>query len=230
MNCKQFHREIERAIEERFSSASLNAKLADHADSCESCRLAWQDFLLLESALATWTEPVEVDLVDRVVSAARADRIGPRNTADRGPEPFGMRRTWFAVTAAAVLVIGIAFAFRTDPDQTADSDSPVPSSEPSAPFSRDLNEDDQYAGVDDLIASTRDAWKGIASKAVDRASGFSVFVPDLESDLGLPVSSTPDAEETPPEVQVDGQEPSLIPGNLNRAFEFLLEVSDVTTT
>lgn len=233
MNCEQFQNEIERAIDERSSSASVNANLAranltGHADSCESCRAAWQDFLLLESALASWTEPVEVDLVDRVVSAAREDLS---KAADSVPSPLrgeGTKRTWLTVAAVAVVVLGAAIAFRTDQDQTADNDSPLPAPEQNAPFTPDLNEDDQYAGVDELLASTRSAWEGIASKAANRASGLSVFVPDLESDLGLPVSSEQKPEELSPKVNVE--EPSLIPGRINRAFDFLLDVSDVTTT
>ena len=97
------------------------------------------------------------------------------------------------------------------------------------PFTPGLNKDDQYAGVDELIESTRSAWEGIASKAASQASGLSVFVPDLKTDLGLPESEEPEPEE-PPEVEVNGQEPSLIPGEINRAFDFILDVSDVTTT
>ena len=263
MNCEQFQNEIERAIDERSSSTSVSAHLAGHANSCETCRSAWQDFLLLESALASWTEPVEVDLVERVVTLAKAggsnpvpspprgeggrrpdegtveSGIGaPTGNADSSPalrapspprEEGTRRRIWLTVTTVAVVVLGVAIAFRTGPDQTANTDLPQPAPEHNAPFTPDLNEDEQYAGVDELISSTRSAWEGIASKAVNRASGLSVFVPDLKSDLGLPVSNEPEPEETP-EVEVNGQEPSLIPGKLNRAFDFLLDVSDVTTT
>ena len=229
MNCEQFQKEIERAIDERSSSASVSANLAGHADSCETCRSTWQDFLLLESALTSWTEPVEVDLVDRVVEAAQADFAQKPTSV---PSPLGgegTARRWLAIATAAVLVIGAAIAFRPGPDQIANNDSPEPAPEHDVPFTPDLNEDDQYAGVDELIASTRSAWEGIASKAASQASGLSVFVPDLKSDLGLPDAEEPEPVE-PPDVEVNGQEPSLIPGEINRAFDFLLDVSDVTTT
>lgn len=229
MNCEQFQKEIEQAIDERSSSASVSANLAGHADSCETCRSAWQDFLLLESALTSWTEPVEVDLVDRVVEAAQAEFSKKATTVPAPPKEAGITRRWWMVATAAVLVIGAAIAFRPGSDQMTNNDSPEPAPEHDVPFTPELSEDDQYAGVDELIASTRSAWEGIASKAANQASGLSVFVPDLKSDLGLPESEEPEPEE-PPEVEVNGQEPSLIPGEINRAFDFLLDVSDVTTT
>lgn len=238
MNCELFQNEIERAIDERAPSASVSANLAGHADSCETCRSAWQDFLLLESALASWTEPVEVDLVDRVVAATlkkdqftRIVREGePQETSSKSERyPATSRRTWLTVATVATVLLGAAFVFRTGPDQTADDDSPVPAPSHS-PFEPELNEDDQYAGVDELLASTRSAWEGIASKAVNQANGLSVFVPDLKSDLGLPGSDiSTDPEGPSPEESPDGD--SLIPSEVDRAFDFLLDVSsDVTTT
>jgi len=229
MNCEQFQKEIEWAIDERSPSASLGANLTDHAHSCETCRSAWQDFLLLESALTSWTEPVEVDLVDRVVGAALAEATEKPTAVPSTLGGEGTTRRWLAIATAAVLVIGAVIAFRPGLDQTANNDSPEPAPEHDVPFTPELNEGNQYAGVDELIASTRSAWEGIASKAANQASGLSVFVPDLKSDLGLPESEESEPEE-PPEVEVNGQEPSLIPGKINRAFDFLLDVSDVTTT
>ena len=236
MNCEQFQKEIERAIDERSSSVSVSAILTGHADLCEKCHSAWQDFLLLESALASWTEPAEVDLIDRVVEAAASEasaavpepsKIPP--SVPSLPKGEGTTRHWLAIATAAILVIGTAIVFRPAPDQTVNNDSPNPAPEHDVPFTPGLNEDDQYAGVDELIASTRSAWEGIASKAASQASGLSIFVPDLKTDLGLPESEEPEPEE-PPEVEVNGQEPSLIPGEINRAFDFLLDVSDVTAT
>jgi hypothetical protein len=262
MNCEQFQIELERAIDER--QLSDRPSVSGHADSCESCRSAWQDFLLLESTLASWTEPVEVDLVDRIIAAARLESVpsppggeGARRAGEgeaqtgigmpttnrktpssglRPPSPprgegtksANRRRTWLTVATVAVVLLGAAVAFRPGPDQTADDDSPRPTPNHS-PFEPDLNEDDQYAGVDELLASTRSAWEGIRSKAVNQASGLSVFVPDLNSDLGLPGpdSSTNPQEPSPKE---SPEEESLIPGELNRAFDFLLDVSEVTTT
>lgn len=242
MNCEQFQKEIERAIDERSSSASVSAILTGHADSCEKCHSAWQDFLLLESALASWTEPAEVDLVDRVVEAAVSEASAavpePSKKPPSAPSPPKGERTTrrrLAIATAAILVIGAAIVFRPDPDQAANNGSPNPAPEHDVPFTPGLNEDDQYAEVDELIASTRSAWEGITSKAASQASGLSIFVPDLksdlglQSDLGLPNSEKPEPEE-PPEVEASGQEPSLIPGEINRAFDFLLDVSDVTTT
>jgi len=136
------------------------------------------------------------------------------------------------VATVAVVLLGAAVTFRPGSDQTADNDSPPPTPTPTpnhGPFTPELNEDDQYAGVDELLASTRSAWDGIASKAVSRAGGLSVFVPDLNSDLGLSGSgnSTDPDEPSPDE---SPEEESLIPGGVDRAFEFLLDVSDVTTT
>jgi hypothetical protein len=229
MNCEQFQNEIERTIDERSSSAPVSANLAGHADSCEACRSVWQDFLLLESALASWTEPVEIDLVDRVVAAALKDESPETSSNAEQYTATLHRRTWWTVATVAAVLLGAAFVFQSGPDQTADDDSPVPAPG-DTPFNPELNEDDQYAGVDELLASTRSAWEGIASKAVNQANGLSVFVPDLNSDLGLPGSDSPSDTEgaSPGESPEEG---SLIPGEVDRAFDFLLDVSsDVTTT
>ena len=236
MNCEQFQKEIERAIDERSSSVSVSTILTGHADSCEKCHSVLQDFQLLESALASWTEPAEVDLIDRVVEAAASEASAavpkpskkhPSVTSLQKGE--GPTRRWLAIATAAILVIGPAIVFRPARAQTVNNDSPNPDPEHDVPFTPGLNKDDQYAGVDKLIASTRSAWEGIASKAASQASGLSVFVPALNTDLGLPESEVPEPEK-PPEVEVTGQEPTLIPGEINRAFDFLLDVSDVTTT
>ena len=262
MNCKQFQSELERAIDDR--QLSDRSAVSSHADSCESCRSAWQDFLLLESALASWTEPVEIDLVERVIAAAikpvpsppsrgeggrRPDEGVPRTSvgkpgsvstspspALRAPSPprgEGARQTWLTIATVAVVVLGAAFAFRPGLNQTADDDSPL-QTPGHIPLEPELNEVDQYAGVDELLASTRSAWDGIASKAVNQASDLSVFMPDLKADLGLPESdSTTIPDEPSPEVSPEKEsreKESLIPGRINRAFDFLLDVSEVTTT
>lgn len=237
MNCKQFQSQLERAIDKRSDLSTDRASFASHADSCESCGTAWQDFLLLESALASWSEPVEVDLVDRVIAAARpsgsqSQTVPTRSVSEATAQtesssaPVSHRRVWTMVASVAVVLLGVAIAFRRGPDQTASTDSdPPPPPPPETPF--ELNEDDQYAGVDELLASTRSAWQGITSKAVNQASGLRVFVPDLKSDLGL--RSSPEPEEPAPEE--DPEERSIVPGGIDRAFDFLLEVSpDVTTT
>ena len=59
-------------------------------------------------------------------------------------------------------------------------------------------------------------------------------MPDLKADLGLPESdSTTIPDEPSPEVSPEKEsreKESLIPGRINRAFDFLLDVSEVTTT
>lgn len=238
MNCEQFQTELERAIDER--QMSDRAALVGHAGSCESCRSSWQDFVLLETALVSWSQPVEVNLVERVAEAARQDEqlirsAGKTTSPETSPGPVRStasprRRSWLMAATVAVLILGVAIAFRSDPNQTADSDpQPIPPPDRNGTVRPELNEEEQYAGVDELLAETRSAWQGIASKAVDRAGGLSVFMPNLSSDLGLPVSSKPETEEPAPEVNVE--EPTLLPGRINRAFDFLLNVSsDVTTT
>lgn len=226
MNCEQFQSELERAIDDRQLSGRNT--VSSHADSCESCRSAWQDFLLLESALASWTEPFEIDLVDRVIAASKAEKVSPTPSSLSGQGGKKRHRTWLTIATLAVVVLGAAFAFRPGLDQTADDDSPLPSPNHN-PFTPDLNENDQYAGVDELLASTRSAWDGIASKAVNQASDLSVFMPDLKADLGLPgIDSSTNSDEPSPEESPEKE--SLIPGRINRAFDFLLNVSEVTTT
>jgi hypothetical protein len=85
MNCEQFQSVLERAIKER--QLSDRGPVSGHADTCDSCRSAWQDFLLLESALASWTAPVEVDLVDRVIEAARLESV-PSHSVPPTPSPL----------------------------------------------------------------------------------------------------------------------------------------------
>jgi len=263
MKCSQFHKLLEQAIDER-SSARRNL-LKDHADHCDACRTAWQDHLRIESALATWSEPVHIDLVDRVVAAAllppseherklsttqssvhqlrrtKQNHSLPDSGSPGQPASFGRTalfdqhsrtpasrfRGWLTVSTVTIVLTGIAFMLRTSSDHIVERrTSPVPHSQQITPVLQAT--ENRFTGMNELLADTRSAWDGIARKTDRQRSRLSVFVPDLNSQFAAPAASFPREPVEPPREETPDR-PFMIPDGVNRAFNFLIDMSSEST-
>lgn len=84
---------------------------------------------------------------------------------------------------------------------------------------------DQLADIGHLVADAQSAWRGITSRVSHQASGFSVFVPDLKDDLGIPgVTDSLEISPEPPGSKDDsGSRQSAEPSAVEKAFEFLFD-------
>jgi hypothetical protein len=129
MNCNEFQRQLERAVESRGPTANEVAAFARHLERCTSpqCAERWADHERLTVATRQWQQSVPVvDLVNRVVNELRrqpsipaADRHAvalratygtvrtPATSAPRRSNSRPSRRPWpiFATAAAAVLLM-----------------------------------------------------------------------------------------------------------------------------
>jgi hypothetical protein len=117
MNCNEFRNLLELMVEER---GTLSPDAVRHAEECTeaSCRSHWQDFQLLESAIADWKrQTAAVDLVDGVlerhsstnpsVSASdRKLRTGQRET--RRDHLAAIMSTAAILTAAICVAVGLS--------------------------------------------------------------------------------------------------------------------------
>lgn len=245
MNCQEFQESLERSVDERrplrSPDAAVDNLIDDHVAECSQCAKLLEQHLLLEAALTEWKpRKRSIDLGDRVLTAVLADRDGTAGTAG-GDEPkpavspsvevSPRANFWPTVVTVALVLLAVAVVFRDRPNQVADDrtkDSPTESPLfPREPEEK-LDDQEQLADLSHLIADAQSAWYGIASRASSRASGLSVFVPDLDSGLGitdvsLPLASpTEETPDTPQEASGSSSESSE-PSAVEKTFHFLFD-------
>tara|TARA_R110002072_G_scaffold303099_1_gene493480 strand:+ start:201634 stop:202452 length:819 start_codon:yes stop_codon:yes gene_type:complete len=81
MNCQKVREQLDAALDGRAvvsgqTDVARNAAVVAHADSCPDCRVLYDEYLLIESALTVWApRRPSVDLTDRVIDAARREGL-----------------------------------------------------------------------------------------------------------------------------------------------------------
>jgi hypothetical protein len=270
MNCQEVREQLDAALDDqRVVSGQFDvvrdADVVAHAESCPDCRVLYDEYLLIESALAVWVpRRPAVDLTDRVIEAARreglisstgsavsgkVDEVGKVDGAvpragrlTSGDEPVFLaateetpaagRNVWPTLVTVALVLAAVAIVFREKPGTIAHREkTPQPSVPDSPPGLLDPRQD-QVADIGHLVADAQSAWRGIASRVSHQASGFSVFVPNLTSELGIAdvIGSADDnSGSASPDDDAQRQETSQ-PSAVDKAFEFLFDKAEPAGT
>ena len=235
MNCNEFQSVLDCCLEERRSPD--HSVLSEHAAACADCQSLWDDWLLLERAIGEWNdsrEPVDVDLTDRVIAAARREGLvssksvssvaGTRSIPSKRGASH-QRSVWPLVVTVALVLLAVLIVFRDRPEQVADvprdpptrfvvitDDVPIPN----------VAIPEVQPDLEHLSADARSARESLRHRAAEQASDLRVFVPDIRSDMGLDT----EYETSPKETPADSDDPMPLPDGVNRAFDFLFEAAE----
>lgn len=113
MKCTTFARELRSLNRDR---GDLPPSMERHASACARCRKAWEDEMLIDTAVVRWQARVpRVDLADDVLAAAHS--VLPRSAArSRGaadgarlPSPGATGAITVAMLALMLVVVGLTF-------------------------------------------------------------------------------------------------------------------------
>lgn len=221
MNCTEFQQRLEAAVDERRMSAST--EFNEHAAVCLSCREQWDEYLLLEAAIASWrNKRLDVDLTERVLADFRAERQAP--SVSREPvasvtlervsdSPSSMKWWPMLIPAVAALALAVAVLLNRSSryeEQVARNDAPP------------KVQTEEFADLSEIVDDAKSAWLGLARTTADRTKGLRVFIPSLSS------SSTDDGASPPMDSDMledmnNGLTP--VPNEFRRAFEFLIDAA-----
>lgn len=129
MNCTEFSRRLDEAIERRESVDTVWPR--EHAAACAACRGLWLDALAVDQAVARWKKPVPIaGLTDRILAQVIADAdlaaeasagveqvVAKTVAVEKGPEPRRRinRSIGAAITALALCVCVVLFLSRPRP-------------------------------------------------------------------------------------------------------------------
>lgn len=221
MNCLEFQQRLEAAVDERQLPTSKD--FTEHAAVCFSCREAWDDFLLLESAIAGWRgKRLDVDLTERVLADFRTMRAEQSVVSEPSAAVTLVRVTesasglkWWPMLIPAVAALAIAVTVLvnrngSDEVQLAQSGT-TPTVKP-----------EEFADLNEIVDDAKSAWLGLARTTAARTSGLSVFLPSLRS------SASDETASPPMEIEMlDDMNPGMapVPDEFRRAFEFLIDAS-----
>jgi len=235
MQCNEFQSELDRCLAERFSPD--HSALGDHAASCSDCQILWDDWLLLERAVGEWNarrQPIDVDLTDQVIAAARSEGLVSSNAVsvadisafDAKAGRTRQRGFWPLVVTVALVLLAVLIVFRDGPDQVVDMPQDQPTRFVVIPDHMpvpDVPIPDVQPDLDHLIADARSAWESLKHRAAEQASDLRVFVPDIRADMGLDPENATSPEETPR----NSVGPMPLPDEVDRAFDFLFEAAEL---
>jgi hypothetical protein len=114
MNCEDFRRELETAVENRVTPDFSESR--EHLKHCKRCRALWEDFDIIERAVAEWGAVDEdaPDLSGRVLAVLANDREAGRPLPARGSRP---RIVPVLVGLSVVALLFLAFYLSRNPDQ-----------------------------------------------------------------------------------------------------------------
>ena len=234
MNCSEFQSQLDHCLEKRRSPD--HSVLSQHVAACADCQSLWDDWLLLERAIVEWNdsrEPVDVDLTDRVIAAARREGLvssnsvsvaGARAIQSKAGTPH-RRGVWPLVVTMALVLLAMLIVFRDGPDQVVDVPQDPPTGVVVIPDHVPIPNvavPEVQPDLDHLIADARSAWESLRHRAAEQARDLRVFVPDIRADMGLDSENETAPEETP-----EGSDnPVPLPDGVNRAFDFLFEADE----
>lgn len=182
---------------------------------------ARQEGLITSNGADVASEVVSEFVSAEVLNSHLSPVVRPADTSEGSPR----RSLWPTVTTVALVLIAIAIVFNDQPNQVAEIDSQddqhIPRLIPT-PQPEQLDEpQDQLADIGELVADARSAWQGILRRVSHQASGFRVFVPDFDDELGITKGIVPDEAD-------DNAEP-IEPSAMDKAFWFLFDDADTVS-
>ncbi len=241
MNCTEFESSIQHAIESR-QKVDIEP-YRQHVGTCSSCRNIWEQYAILETAIAPWASRLpEADLVDRIVSAhidspssdktfpvdclattpnastAAATEVAVRFAhVDSAPSRSNAHRTAaIAVTVLAMLCMTSIFLFPHDLPNASNNTVAIESANREGEAVR-------FEDSTELVSLATEAGTAYVSLAQNAASAFS-GVSDLLARPSIPAVQPTDSEVPPSESSPPWQnrfEP--ISRDLGRAMNYLLQ-------
>ncbi len=222
MNCTDFQQQLDAAVDQRELVES--DALREHAASCLQCRTAWDDFLLLEAAIADWRgQSLAVDLTERVLTGWRSERRetlpsksteGISVTVVRVSEQStGMK--WWPMLVPIVAALSLAVMVLINRERGSELVA-VKSEQPPV-----IAKSEEFADLSDLVEDAKSAWLGLARTTAARTQGLSVFIPSLKSSGDEAVPMPMDGN------VLDDMNGGLkpVPDEFRKAFEFLLDAA-----
>jgi hypothetical protein len=119
MDCREFERRMESAVENRDPAALR--ELERHAAACGNtgCREAWEGHVLLDRAIAAWRPLVE-ETPDLTPAALRELRPAPRtatHSSQHGRRQAGTSGVAFAASVAAAILVLAGLLYRGEPEE-----------------------------------------------------------------------------------------------------------------
>jgi len=254
MNCQEFRERVEHLIDDRAATDTLEIQThagvcAACAGLLAEVRLLDQAVAVWKP-LSRSAPPA--NLPDRVLAALYSsghtldhqvdaddqkpvDVLSPSGTSTAGGSvrpattirPAGAdsiqasarRRVWPLLASLALVMLAVLAVFREQPRQVAQDDAA-----PAPVVVAVASQDRETADLQHLISDARSAWSDLTRRAANRASGLSVFVPDLASELGFdpadpPAGTNPMRSEGPE--SAPRSVPQFLPGDVERAFDLL---------
>jgi len=239
--CTEFERRLEAAIEERRLP---EAALREHAAGCERCRAAWEQYALLDDAIAAWRAGVpDVDLADAILSRLAFDSQttapAPLAAQNLPAAPSRRRARWVAVASASAAALFAALLLSplarvNDAPEVARDQPVLPSAAPVIPSTPDpaepsapvvavrpaVDENDDDAELTLLVRDAGSAYLGLANGAAEAVAQGAVLLPAVAL-----VSGDGATADEAPASWVDQFRRDLTPigRNIENALEFLLD-------
>ena len=222
MNCIEFRNALEDSVDCRQLADS--AGQCEHAQNCVECRGLWDEFLLLEAAIADWKpRTINVDLTDRVLAAMSITRdVVPSESTtattltilSREAQSEPRRSAWPLVTTIALVLLAVVVVLR---DRLAEHEVVK-----TVPIPRDqlavAQPSETVADLSDLVSDAQTAWRGLADSTVRRARELKVFVPSLRAAAEMEAGSPMERDETDDSI-------APVPAEFRRAFEFFFNAA-----
>lgn len=221
MNCTDFQQQLDAAVDQRELVESEAVR--EHLANCLHCRAAWDEFLLLEAAIAAWRgQSLSVDLTERVMADWRSDRReSPKSSEDVAVtvvrvanQPSGMK--WWPMLVPIVAALSLAVMVLINRDRGSELVA-VKSEQPTV-----IAKAEEFADLSDLVEDAKSAWLGLARTTAARTQGLSVFIPSLKSSAGDETVPMP-MDGNMLEDMNGGLKP--VPDEFRKAFEFLLDAA-----
>lgn len=221
MNCTDFQQQLDAAVDQRELVESEAVR--EHLANCLRCRTVWDEFLLLEAAIAAWRgKSLSVDLTERVLADWRADRRESPKSSEHvavtvvrvANQPSAMK--WWPMLVPIVAALSLAVTVLINRDRGSELVA-VKSEQPPV-----TAKSEEFADLSDLVEDAKSAWLGLARTTAARTQGLSVFIPSLKSSAGDETVPMP-MDSNMLEDMNGGLKP--VPDEFRKAFEFLLDAA-----
>lgn len=168
MNCEDFRGELETAVENR--AAPDVSGVRDHLKHCRHCRVLWEDYDILERAVAEWTavDDEAPDLSGRVLAVLANDRE-PSRASQSGTSPSRIVPVLAGLSVVAVLFL--VFVLNRGPDQNAENVAKTPSESED-----EVNIESEPVEMDRVVSDTQAAYESLVKQVT---GPFEPFTDDV---------------------------------------------------
>lgn len=173
MNCEDFRRELETAVENRAAPDFSEAR--EHLKRCRHCRALCEDYDVIERAVAEWTgaEVDAPDLSGRVLAVLANERATGR-LLQPARSPFRPLPVLLGLSAVALLFL--AFFFYRGPDQNPANFAKSPSE-----FEDEVNIEHDPIEMEHVLSDTRAAYASLVRHVTGPFEPFADEIPPAVS-------------------------------------------------